>query len=320
MKRIKKFMDDALKITACFALCIMFAPIAHASDSDNITKIENDLQIVIDRSSKIDLYGNDDNVIAEYYDLNSLGYIIVNKNNNDVIEYSTEDNNLFITNRDQKYYYGGPLNYFVKSADGVNLETIDTQEVISKEVAILQKTNESLKLPSTRSIPLQSSFTYKTAYNPRTYSYNPNGICGSTASAILLMYYRDHVSSAYVPSNLATSDGVALIKHLIKYIDGATPGANYYDMTSGLTNYLNTRNVIFRVQRLNIVEGANKLYDGKKPIIVGTLNHPTYKDHWVVGYGFNSSYGLVNYFIVNNGWGQNGININAGYVDGTIVI
>lgn len=30
--------------------------------------------------------------------------------------------------------------------------------------------------------------------------------------------------------------------------------------------------------------------------------------------------GLIDYFIVNNGWGQNGININAGYSDGTIVI
>lgn len=113
---------------------------------------------------------------------------------------------------------------------------------------------------------------------------------------------------------------ISLIKTLVPYIDGSSPGSSYSDMVNGLTRYLNTRSVVFKVEKLTITAGANKLYDRGLPIIVGTTNDPTYKNHWVVAYGFNSSYGLVKYFIVNNGWGQNGININIGYVDGTITI
>lgn len=305
----------------CFALCILNLYPIHANTIDDLTKIENDLNIKIEQSSKINLYGKDDNVIAEFYRLKEIGYIIIDKSNNNVVEYSTENNNLFINDRNTKYYYGGPLNYFIQTSDKTNLIKLDSQEFVNKDAAILQKNNESLMLSSTRNLPVDSSFTYKTPYLPRTYSYNPHAICGSTASAILLMYYHDHVSSAYVPSNLVSADGVSLVKHLVNYIDNDDiEGSSYSDVVNGLTRYLSTKNVISRVQRLDIVNGASRLYDKKLPIIVGLANHPTYENHWVVGYGLHSVYGLIDYFIVNNGWGQNGININAEYSDGTIVI
>ena len=38
------------------------------------------------------------------------------------------------------------------------------------------------------------------------------------------------------------------------------------------------------------------------------LYHPTYKNHWVTGYGYSD-----NFAVVNDGWGRNGIYINLSY-------
>ena len=57
-----------------------------------------------------------------------------------------------------------------------------------------------------------------------------------------------------------------------------------------------------------------------RPIIIGTTNHPTFGDHWIIGHGYFTSPVDGNYVIVNNGWGNNNVWIEPSttYLDGTI--
>lgn len=162
-----------------------------------------------------------------------------------------------------------------------------------------------------------------TTYVFRTYSYNPNGICGSTAAAIFLMYYDDHINDNYIPTAYESSGtGEKTVKYLKNYIDGSTPGSSYSDMKSGLNNYLSTRGFS---QTATILSTSNVLgpIGNNRPVIVGISGHPTYGNHWVIGYGYNryvegttTTYMIV----VSNGWGSTGVYINRTYCDGGVKI
>lgn len=70
------------------------------------------------------------------------------------------------------------------------------------------------------------------------------------------------------------------------------------------------------------VSFARELEDilNSRPIIIGTTNHPTFGDHWIIGHGYFTSPVDGNYVIVNNGWGNNNVWIEPSttYLDGTI--
>ena len=52
-----------------------------------------------------------------------------------------------------------------------------------------------------------------------------------------------------------------------------------------------------------------------EPYILGLNNHPTYKDHWVTGYGYMQNSSTVFYAIVNDGWGSTGVHLSMDYTD-----
>lgn len=289
-----------------------------AANNIDINVINHKYDISIDPSSEIYLYDKDDNVIAIFYNLEDTGYVIIDSKTSEVIEFSTENNNLFIKDSNEKYYYGGALNYFVETNDKNVILKIDSNELVDKDVAILHKSKNLNITRSLNTLPL--NVTFKTAYTPRLYDTNRTGICGSTAAAIILAYYYDHVSPVYVPSNLITSDGVALTNYMIPYIDGSSPGSNYNDMVNGLNTYLRQRGVLAPAKILNVIQGADRMYTNRVPVIAGVTGHPTYEEHWVVAYGFRCNNALISYYIVNNGWGQNGINISPNYLDGGVPI
>ncbi|WP_354087050.1 C39 family peptidase [Clostridium algidicarnis] len=144
------------------------------------------------------------------------------------------------------------------------------------------------------------------------YSYNPNGICGSTAAAMFLRYWDTWHNGNYVPSNLQTSNGEALIKRLVQYIDGSSPdelkdGIQSYLRSQGVNDYMYSETYCnYRVQ---------ERIDNNKPFILGLTNHPTYNEHWVTAYGYFVELGRFKYIIVNNGWGGSGVYINSSYCD-----
>lgn len=313
------------KLLLCFLLMltiligsVQLSPIQ--AKEINISKINQELNIIIDESSRVSLYGENDEVSAYFYKLKDVGYIIIDVKAGEFIEYSTESNNLFINDTSVKYYYGGALNYF-EEVSSDTIKEVNTNKIVNKEVAIIKRNNEDIKIniPQMRAFPV-GTFSNSIPYKPRTYDTNTKDNCGSTAAAILMAYYYDHVSKVYVDSSLITSDGNALTKKMISYIEPNGGGSNYTTVSNGINNYLASRGLVKNAKKINLTQGAEKIYNNDQPVIAGVTKHPTYKEHWVVAYGFTMSNLLVKSYTVNNGWGQNGIIINSQYLDGAICI
>ncbi len=130
------------------------------------------------------------------------------------------------------------------------------------------------------------------------------------------MYYDDYVSDPYIASNYEVSGtGEALIKMLVPYIDGFTPGSTSNDMVSGLNLYLASRGLSRNAQLLSKANIATP-FSSDKPVLIDLDNHPTYGEHWVVGYGYNRYQdGATTFkmYIVVNGWGNSGVYIDEDY-------
>lgn len=131
---------------------------------------------------------------------------------------------------------------------------------------------------------------------------------------MLLRWYDIYKDQKYVPSNLESNDGVALIDHLRGYIDGDVPGSVTGDVFTGIMSYCANQGVShpggFNGYDDNYVVGRVDTYE--TPFLLNIHNHPIYKNHWVTGYGYNISGGTC-YSIVNNGWGDTNISINSIY-------
>lgn len=146
------------------------------------------------------------------------------------------------------------------------------------------------------------------------YQYSPNGICGSTAAAMLLRWYDIYQNQKYAPSSLESGDGVALIKHLVGYIDEDVPGSMPGEVFTGIMDYCSSQGIShpggYDVYTDAYVIGRVDSYG--TPFLIALYSHPKYHRHWVTGYGYNYSDGTC-YIIVNDGWGSTNISINPIY-------
>lgn len=271
----------------------------------------------------IELYDTNDNIKYLFFDLRQDGYVIIDIENNVVVEGGTEENK-FIPQVDEKCYYNGPLLYYEKSND--HFVEVHSQQMVDKRdlaesMEISKKAvNRSKVIRGEESniMPLANTeYDITITGTLPNYSYNPNGICGSTAAAMFLRYLDIYVNSNYVATSLQTSDGEALIKELVSYIDGWFPGSNANDMKSGLQKYINSRGISHTIVKENYSSSSFKTrINANRPVVVGLENHPTYEDHWVTAYGYYiSTTPTVAYVIVNDGWGDRGVYINPSYID-----
>ncbi len=148
--------------------------------------------------------------------------------------------------------------------------------------------------------------------------YISGGHCGSIASAICMRYYYDYVSTNYVPSGSIGQN--ALIALMQQYVGSG--GTTYSNLDNGLDNYFNARNVNNSANAITSFSFSRvkTQINRSRPIIIGTTNHPTFGDHWIIGHGYFTSPVDGNYVIVNNGWGNNNVWIEPSttYLDGTI--
>lgn len=280
------------------------------------------------------LYTVDEEVIAYYHALQPKGYLICDVSGN-IIEGSFENN---INLPEQMIYYLGPMNLCVKNLD--SFEDIKSGNLY--EASVVEESSELFadKINSVASVDRSIGLNARSvnprsvAYNTvngtlRTYDYNPTGICGSTAAAILLMYYDDYVDGGMVSSSYTSSTGQSLIRLLVPHIetDGEGNGSETADVVSGLNWYLSWVGKSSSYTARSYVwvdyDDYMDLIDDDTPAIIGLYSHPTYGNHWVVGYGYEKyirqdrSYC---YYILNDGWGSNAVFILSDYVDDAIYI
>lgn len=228
----------------------------------------------------IDLLGNLQNVIARCYQVDEGGYIIISTEDQQVIEFSITENNTFFTDADKVYYYGGPLTY-LEDVDG---RLIDIH--YRKELGAVDEIASLLSLETS-----------------------------DQAVAMYFMCLDKNFNDAYVPASLepTTADGRLLIEHFIPWIDSSGTGSYVGDVLNGMNKFLAENNM--KSKNVTSVNGADGLLSyivgrvsNNYPYILDIKGHPTYKNHWVTGYGYSD-----NFAVVNDGWGRNGIYINLSY-------
>ena len=83
--------------------------------------------------------------------------------------------------------------------------------------------------------------------------------------------------------------------------------------------YIATRGLydIYSVYNADYITLVNCINIGRSSI-VGLTEHPKYHEHWVVGYGYRyMNFASENdcYVTVNDGWGENNVEVNWSYVD-----
>ena len=276
---------------------------------------------------QIPLYDENERIIAYGYSLQPIGYVIMDTAGYPV-EYSFENPCPFT--REDRVYYGGPLNYYIKETSQ-SYRHLMTREQISVSALQLstsifkdkektaQRNSEPLSLANTNS----SYITYELPHATHTYSYNPDGRCGSVAAAIWLMYYDECLNDNTVPSDLVSSNGVTLINYLVPHIEGSDPekGSSTEDVADGLNWYFQSRGLdqwfVADITYYATISSYIDVIEQNVPVIVDLNSHFLYGEHWVVGYGYSYSY-TSQEIIVNDGWGHTGVYISMHYVGNII--
>lgn len=321
------------KIIYCiltFFILLLLPNISYAErenfDDQVIAYLQDLNRTNIQITSKIELKDSGRNHAYEYYELQvgkKPGYAVLDLNTKQIIEFSFDNPAL----RDLKslinknVFYLGVTEFYLEEKDGlINLRNgqlvsnkTEINNLLLGEVVCAK--NESSSKPfsivdSNKFKNLRSSNYITLSHTLPNYKYNPSGICGSTAAAMMLRYMDLYFNSNFVPTNLQSSDGVALIKNLETYIHHGTTGSTAPQLAIGISKYL-SRKVNYSAT-YDPVEGHilyGQIADGK-PYIIGVYNHPDYGWHWMTGYGYSNGWAIV-----NDGWGSTGVHVNPNYMN-----
>lgn len=263
------------------------------------------------------LYGKEEAIL---FSTNNEGYIIVNLNDLSIPEMSLY-NNCPLIDYDNPVY-NGPLDYYYES-NGIIKSILDDLIVDINDVTYFytkENLNYSLEdvysLFNTKQARYVKSEKYLSGELKKWYISGGN--CGSIASAICMRYYYDYVDTSYVDSDKIEEN--TLIALMQEYVGEG--GTNYNNLYKGLNKYFKSRNINNNAIKKTSFNFSNvkQAILSDRPIIVGTLKHPTYKDHWIIAHGYFESRVDGSYIIINNGWKNNNVWIvpDANYLDGTI--
>lgn len=351
-----KIFSLILAITFVFSLFIIPQAKLNAK-----TTFEDELVVqLLSKKYKIviPLYSAEDNLVA-FYVSSGNNYYILNSVNYEIIEMSDEHNIGFIEQsqvHSERIIYISPLNYYSKSTEGIIknqfLEVLDKYPIQAtdfEDTAFKRVEVNKAELFSNRTneynpeFGISDHFINYSSYIPN-YSYNPDNICGSTAAAMLLMYYDKVYNDSYVPNSWESSNGVYLIEKLVPFIENPRgAGSSMLDAINGLNNYLTQRG--FSRTVYNRSSYSLDLRKGPAMLDLGKGIQP-YGEHWVVAYGyrqfnniaqvlppelssltFTDSFKLlspgetVSYLIfVVDGWGNRGALINQKYIEGALYL
>ena len=293
---------------------------AFLEESNTLQQFRASLEVDLLFSKAVPLNDSNQNPRYYYMPFAQGGYLIYDLTEDLVCEFSLlKENEYSFSNND--YIYSGPLSLFEVTEDG--FIDVKSNEIFNDTDNFIMrvKSIEKRELESKQSILSDESIKRITnAYNTTSgtvpsYSYNPDGRCGAVAAAMMVRWYDIYRNGRYVPSSLESSDGVSLINHLWnKMKNSSYTGAYSGTVYTEMMNYLGSQGV----NHSGGLDGyTNEYVIGRvdsygTPYILNLFNHPTYSNHFVTGYGYcSNSTGF--YTIVNDGWGNRGIEVNSNY-------
>lgn len=293
--------------------------------SDSLLRVVEGLQVCQDEVCE--LYNNENEIIALYFAGIEDGYAIMDVEGN-LIEFSYEDD-IDDFETDERCYYGGPGNYYVRDKKDKKLVNIATKNkfrrneiedfAAEKVVTDLNKNEKSdNKKSTTITYPdglkdPKGKATYSTinynamqlvkksnlSYATRYFSYNTTGTCGSTASAIFTYYYYDHISTSYIKNSNYKGTTYTKQKNLVNKFknligdDGS--GTGYSAVKKGINSYLSSigksKNCTY-ITKLNILSSP----------IAKIMNCIDAKKPCIVGLSKEPTYG--NHWVVGVGYAK----------------
>ncbi|URZ08949.1 hypothetical protein [Clostridium felsineum] len=286
---------------------------------------------------EIKLYNFQDKENSVCFILKNGGYIIVSLEDYSIPEFSITSTNRYFTNTNKKYIYNGPGEYYQKNNNTVisliNNKLVTNQVSIVDKLSLVSKSNVNTKKQLGINNISESSVTYNSNFLPHlvpSYTYNPNGVCGSTAAAMFVEYWNDYIDGRWVPTELQSGDGTLLIKALIPYcqIDGSAAldpthtslGSGADNLANGIHDYLNSKGVQQSMYWENFnINRVEDCINNKIPAMITLANHPVYGNHVVVASGYiilnNTLNGTINFIQVSDGWGGQGTYVASTYCD-----
>ncbi len=328
-KFVKLFSSFLLIFSIIICSNVTYIKAATENNDDFIKAIEDTLEVNIVKDSIISLHDKNNDIVAYFYQLTPIGYIIIDSKTNGVIEYCVSENSEYITDQNKVYFYSGPLSYYeASSLSDKQIYDCKRHTKISKNKINFESktffkydTSNDENLNSSESSNSVSATSSSLPYLTKPYDTNNGNICGATASAILLEYYYSHIDSSVVlPANI-TSDGEILTNLLVSYVPG---GANVIVLDSGLDLYLDSvrsSKTASHVTIANIITSPTTRMElciaASKPCIIGLTEEPTYGEHWAVATGYQKNVEFVN---INDGWGHRGILVSYVYVDSCVYL
>ena len=274
----------------------------------------------------------EENVISYCYFLEPVGYVIIDTGA-EVVEAAFDNTASYkaLISQEGNIYYAGPLNYYTRNNSCYN--NIMTKEAVPENAVAVSineftdtiSTSVSYNAVNTNALSRGSITTDKLTGTLRRYSYNTGVICGSTAAAIMLMYYRDYRDSWVVPSWHDTSTGQSLIELIRPEINGDPPqGAFCSDVVRGLNFYFRWRGIADQYSATwssgsvsaTTYNAIRSLITANKPVEILINDHPTYGNHFVVAHGVEKEiHGSTYYYIyAGDGWGSNNVLISFRYL------
>ena len=276
------------------------------------------------------LYSFEEQPIAILYRFSPQGYAIFDYKNETVLEYSTDSDNLFYTDKDEKYYYNGVLDYYEATDDG--FKNLATGTVLTAEDCAIINADDfysNSQVPENSMRATDSEGPTYLANTTRLYNCNTNtnlsyfypnatsaeiaampGVCGSLACAVMVAYYDDHESSMGGSGDFATdwkktygesynnTYGKYLVREFIDYVEPRGNGSFF--LNPGMTDYLRAHGISggCTLGLLSVYQqtknAIGSIGDGV-PLIIGLSNH------YCVGVGYKNV--TEKQIQVNNGYG-----------------
>lgn len=284
------------------------------------------------------LYNESDNIIATCLDF-ANAYIIYD-NNGSIIECSSSNRSKYY-NINQKTYYGGALNYFTKQ----NFEYHDlTKNTIIEKSKFEDLSKKFQKNMNKRNIKAsqQSKSSYSTYGSqtptiesymlraPSKFNWNNDSTCGSLAATIIL----DHMNTSGIINLPARfSNYMPNLYNSLKYyceIDYANQGggSSHESLVNGFNKFSKELNLktSARDACFQITHGGSDKYTFYiNRILTGIPCFVGIPGHMTVGYGGREIFApngelVLSQFMINNGWGDNGIFVDTEEVDGLIAV
>lgn len=283
----------------------------------------------------VNLYNATGKIEAVCFNFSPIGYVIVNKNDLSVPEFSPESESPFLNTSEcaSQYIYNGPLSYFktddfnslfnTKTGKSIPLSSITK---IYKREPISNKEKEEIVNSAVYAASTVHQRVSNGIYTDHTpVAWSSNYLCGLDACAIELRYLYDWHDSDLLYYAISQNSNLQQYLKEEKFIPNT--GTDAYDIVNGVTysgkfytginSFFAHRGSSIRARYTNYTSSKlptmQNSFSADYPVIIGTnpASDWDWNDHWFIAYGYYYQDLSGSSLVVNDGYGNNGVHVTT---------